>query len=230
MTTQAQTTVKTYDCITTCSGALFRPRRVTSANGKFDEYMAGSIAGKDGVLDKARNTFPGTISYDVKVVGGQAKRVFEQVILPYVSQYKAQQGDMNKIGIYASYVLGGVKGEAFVYQNGAKKGQTGVVNKGVLLRFKYLSIAGQEIDLSPFDPVEESTPANKQAAQPRNTSAQPEAPAEPVPNNPDVDIAPAASQPVVQSIQSGGYIPNNTVVQPTAFSPLTAVTYSMGIG
>ncbi len=175
--------VKTYDCITTTSGAMFRPRKVVSKDGKFPDYYAGCIAGKDGILDKDNNIYPGTISYDVKVVGRQAKKVYENVIMPYMDKLNERGVNPKNAGIFGCYRLGGVRGETFTYQRGEKKGQIGISNRGVLIRFDYLSIDGKEVDLSAYEESEaDNTPASDSQAEPPAAEPVPAAPAYSMPN------------------------------------------------
>lgn len=116
-------------------GYLNRVRTVKPEKGS--PYLACTIAAKHG--DTAN---PTTTRFDCRVSGVRAQTVVKQL----EAAVNAQQR------VFIGFRIGDFAPELFVYQNGPRKGETGVVNRGRLLQVTFAKIDGRTVEL----PAEEA--------------------------------------------------------------------------
>ena len=119
MTTNTQN--KHFDLHTTGFGFFNRVRRVTPAKG--DPYWAVTVAACRG--DENQKTY-----FECSVVGAKAKALFDEHLSSVTKDDK----------ITASFKLGDLYPETFVYGPGEKQGQTGVCLRARLLKITYLKV------------------------------------------------------------------------------------------
>lgn len=113
-------------------GYLNRVRAVTPEKGS--PYLACTIAAKHG--DTAN---PTTTKFDCRVSGVRAQSIVQQL----EAAVNAEQR------VFIGFRIGDFVPELFVYQNGVRKGETGVVNKGRLLQVTFAKVDGQTFELPP---------------------------------------------------------------------------------
>ncbi|PSU45776.1 hypothetical protein C9J12_21285 [Photobacterium frigidiphilum] len=124
MTQNTQTTH--FDLHITGFGFFNRIRKVEPKKGK--PYWSTSIAAMRG--DDGQKTY-----FDCSVVGAEAKALFDT--------HLSSVGENDVIT--ASFKLGDLYTETFVYKQGVKSGQTGVSLKARLLQIRYLKINDQVV-------------------------------------------------------------------------------------
>ncbi len=117
-------------------GYLNRVRAVTPEKGS--PYLACTIAAKHG--DTAN---PTTTKFDCRVSGVRAQSIVQQL----EAAVNAEQR------VFIGFRIGDFVPELFVYQNGVRKGETGVVNKGRLLQVTFAKVDGQTFELPPEEVV-----------------------------------------------------------------------------
>lgn len=126
---------KYFDLHTEGLGYLNRIRVVPVRKG--DAYLCCAISALRGSAEAPEYTY-----FDLKVSGAAAKRA--------VGMLRTAVDNDQKVLI--GFKAGDTYPEVFIYENGPKKGQTGVSTKGRLLRVRRARIDGMPIDL----PDEES--------------------------------------------------------------------------
>ena len=124
-------------------GYLNRVRTVKPEKGS--PYLACTIAAKHGDA-----TSPTTTKFDCRVTGTRAQAIVQQL----EAAVNAEQR------VFIGFRIGDFFPELFVYQNGVRKGETGVVNKGRLLQVTFAKVDGQTFEL----PAEEGVAAEATAA------------------------------------------------------------------
>ena len=124
-------------------GYLNRVRSVKPEKG--EPYLACTIAAKHGDA-----TSPVTTKFDCRVSGSRAQAIVQQLEADVKAEKK----------VFIGFRIGDFVPELFVYQNGKRKGETGVVNKGRLLQVTFAKVDGQRVEL----PAEEVAPAEPAAA------------------------------------------------------------------
>lgn len=124
MTQNTQTTH--FDLHITGFGFINRVRKVTPNKG--NPYWSTSIAAMRG--DGNDKTY-----FDCSVVGAEAKALFDT----HLSDLK--DDDV----VTASFKLGDLYTDTFVYKQGAKQGQTGFSLKARLLQIRYLKVNDQVV-------------------------------------------------------------------------------------
>jgi len=117
-------------------GYLNRVRVVRPEKGS--PYVACTIAAKHG--DTAN---PTTTKFDCRVTGTRAQAIVQQL----EAAVNAEQH------VFIGFRIGDFFPELFVYQNGVRKGETGVVNKGRLLQVTFAKVDGQTFELPPEEGV-----------------------------------------------------------------------------
>jgi hypothetical protein len=129
---------KFYDLHVTGLGYLNRVRMVKPAKG--DAFMACSISALRGEWNKEGSVKPDATKFDVRVYGKDAIDAIE-VLKPH--------GD-EKRKIMIRFKLGDIYPEVFTYQKdqgGFKKGDTGVMIKGRLLKITNAWVDGNAVAL-----------------------------------------------------------------------------------
>lgn len=119
MTTNTQN--KHFDLHTTGFGFFNRVRSVNPAKG--NPYWAVTVAACRG--DENQKTY-----FECSVVGTKAKALFDEHLSSVTKDDK----------ITASFKLGDLYPETFVYGPGEKQGQTGVTLRARLLKITYLKV------------------------------------------------------------------------------------------
>ncbi|MGV6989208.1 DUF3577 domain-containing protein [Testudinibacter sp. P80/BLE/0925] len=94
---------------------------------KGDSFYACSLAFLRGDSDNTEYTY-----VDVRVSGEKAKSLIQ----------RSEQACKEEKKILASVTVGDIYPDTFVYEKGSRKGETGVMLKGRLLRIKSLKIDG----------------------------------------------------------------------------------------
>ena len=123
-------------------GFLNRVRTVKPEKGP--PYLACTIAAKHG--DTAS---PTTTKFDCRVSGTRA----QVIVLQLEAAVKAERR------VFIGFRIGDFVPELFVYQNGERKGETGVVNKGRLLQVTFAKVDGQTFELPPEEAAAAETSA-----------------------------------------------------------------------
>lgn len=113
-------------------GYLNRVRTVKPEKGL--PYLACTIAAKHG-----DTTNPTTTKFDCRVSGARAQAIVQQLEAAVNAERR----------VFIGFRIGDFVPELFVYQHGARKGETGVVNKGRLLQVKFANVDGQTFELPP---------------------------------------------------------------------------------
>lgn len=137
---------KFYDLHVTGLGYLNRVRMVQPKKG--EKFLACSISALRGEWKADGSLKPDATKFDVRVYGADAVKAIE-VLQPH--------GDAKR-KILIQFKLGDIYPEMFVYQKdlGAhKKGETGVMIKGRLLKINKAWVDGNEVEL-PGVPVQEA--------------------------------------------------------------------------
>ena len=117
-------------------GYLNRVRVVRPEKGS--PYVACTIAAKHG-----DTTNPATTKFDCRVSGNRAQAIVQQLEAAVNAEKK----------VFLGFRIGDFVPEVFVYQNGVRKGETGVVNKGRLLQVTFVKVDGQPFELPSEDVV-----------------------------------------------------------------------------
>jgi Protein of unknown function (DUF3577)/Fe2+ transport protein len=124
-------------------GYLNRVRTVKPEKGQ--PYLACTIAAKHGDA-----TSPITTKFDCRVSGSRAQSIVGQLEADVKAEKK----------VFIGFRIGDFVPELFVYQNGKRKGETGVVNKGRLLQVTFAKVDGQTVEL----PAEETVATEEPSA------------------------------------------------------------------
>lgn len=125
---------KYFDLHTQGLGYLNRIRAVPVKKG--EAYLCCAISALRGAADGPEYTY-----FDLKVTGTEAKAAIGQL------RTAVDNGRKVLIGFKA----GDTYPEVFTYENGPKKGQTGVSTKGRLLQVRWVRIDGLPVEL-PSEP------------------------------------------------------------------------------
>ena len=99
---------------------------------KKGQFLACSISAIRGDTSDVDYT-----KFDVRVTGTEAKEIVKQ-LKSTVDAKKA---------VIVGFKLGDIYPEKFVYENGDRKGEVGVVIKGRLLKMRFSKVDGMNIDL-----------------------------------------------------------------------------------
>jgi len=113
-------------------GYLNRVRTVTPKKGQ--EFLACTVSALRGSTDDVSYT-----KFDLKVSGAEAQKIVK-LLEPDVADEKP---------VLIGFKIGDIYPELFTYENGEKKGQTGVCIKGRLLRIKFAKVNGEPVELPP---------------------------------------------------------------------------------
>lgn len=128
--TQIPQTLKYFDLHLSGCGYLSRARIVRPKKGH--PYWSVSIAACRGEASDKLKTY-----FDVSVVGEDAFNLIEQY---------ADVINNRDQSVFVRFKVGDIYPETFVYGEGSKKkGETGVMLKGRLLKLPYLAIDGEEV-------------------------------------------------------------------------------------
>lgn len=127
MTNQVNQT-QYFDLHTRGVGYLNRIREVTVRKGQ--PFMAVTVAALRGSCDEIEYSY-----IDCVVRGAEAEKLVRRC---------QQACDAGK-KILVSFTIGDIYPETFMYQSGAKKGETGVSLKGRLLRLGFIKIDGETV-------------------------------------------------------------------------------------
>ena len=119
-----------FDLHATGVGYLNRPRTVTPRKG--EKFLACSISAMRGSADDVEYT-----KFDLRVSGGAAKEDIK---------FLESEVNANK-AVIIGFKLGDFYPDAFVYEKGDKKGETGVVLKGRLLKVTFAKVDGKAVEL-----------------------------------------------------------------------------------
>ena len=111
-------------------GYLNRVRTVTPKKGQ--EFLACTVSALRGSTDDV-----GYTKFDCKVSGAEAQKIVKR-LEPDVAEEKP---------VLIGFRIGDIYPELFTYENGEKKGQTGVCIKGRLLRIKFAKVNGEPVEL-----------------------------------------------------------------------------------
>lgn len=115
-------------------GYLNRVRIVRPEKGS--PYVACTIAAKHGDTSN-----PTTTKFDCVVSGSRAQAIVQQLEAAANAEKR----------VFIGFRIGDFVPEVFVYQNGVRKGETGVVNKGRLLQIRFVKVDGEPFELPPED-------------------------------------------------------------------------------
>ncbi|MCO8166186.1 STY4534 family ICE replication protein [Pseudomonas sp. 21LCFQ02] len=119
---------KYFDLHTTGIGYLNRIREVTPRKGK--PFWAVTVAALRGTSDDSEYTY-----IDCNVVGGEAEKLIKRC-------FEAVNADKK---VLVSFRIGDIWADAFTYQAGAKKGQSGACLKGRLLYLSWIKVNGETV-------------------------------------------------------------------------------------
>jgi hypothetical protein len=119
---------KYFDLHTTGIGYLNRIREVTPRKGA--PFMATTIAALRGSSDDVEYAY-----IDCNVVGAEATKLVRRCI---------EAVDAGK-KVLVSFRIGDIWADAFTYEKGEKKGQTGVSLKGRLLFIGWIKVDGETV-------------------------------------------------------------------------------------
>ena len=114
---------KYFDLHTTGIGYINRFRQVKPKQG--NSFYSCTIGALRGNTDNSQYTY-----FDVKIVNEEALNV----LLNYVDE------DDKDTKVLAGFKLGDIYPETFVYSKGEKKGETGVMLKGRLIKLSWLKV------------------------------------------------------------------------------------------
>lgn len=112
---------KYFDLHTTGIGYLNRIREVTPRKGK--PFWAVTVAALRGTSDESEYTY-----IDCNVVGAEAEKLIKRC-------FEAVNADKK---VLVAFRIGDIWADAFVYQAGPKKGQSGASLKGRLLYLSWI--------------------------------------------------------------------------------------------
>ena len=122
-------------------GYLNRVREVKVKKGQFWACSISAIRGDANDVDYTK--------FDVRVIGSEA-REFVKRLKPEVDAKKA---------VIVGFKLGDIYPEKFVYENGDRKGEVGMVIKGRLLKVRFAKVDGVNVVLPTRDEGEAVTTA-----------------------------------------------------------------------
>jgi len=111
-------------------GYLNRVRTVKVKKGQ--AFVACTVSAMRGSVEEI-----GYTKFDCRVSGVEAQKIV-QMLEPEVAAEKA---------VIIGFRIADIYPEAFTYEKGEKKGQTGVCVKGRLLRVKFAKVNGEPVDL-----------------------------------------------------------------------------------
>ena len=119
-----------FDLHTEGVGYLDRIRLVKPKKG--ESFMACTIAAMRGDSDDVNYT-----KFDCRVSGAEAKQWIDQ-LAPAVAEKKK---------VIVRFKIGDIYPELFTYENGDRRGETGVSIKGRLLKIRGAKVDGQPVTL-----------------------------------------------------------------------------------
>ena len=157
-TTQAtsasnSTAVKYFDLHASGIGYLSRIRTVTPKKG--DPFLACTVSAIHGSSDDVEYT-----KFDCRVSG----KLAQDAVRLLTEDVKAEKK------VLIAFKIGDFYPESFVFENGERKGETGIVIKGRLLQITFAKVDGDIVDLPQTDKPAETADdqsekvAEKQAA------------------------------------------------------------------
>ena len=117
-------------------GYLNRIREVKVKKGQFLACSISAIRGDASDVDYTK--------FDVRVTGTEAK----EIVMQLKSNVDAKKA------VIVGFKLGDIYPEKFVYENGDRKGEVGVVIKGRLLKVRFAKVDGETVDLPREAPAE----------------------------------------------------------------------------
>ncbi len=110
-------------------GYLNRIREVKVKKGQFLACSISAIRGDASDVDYTK--------FDVRVTGAEARDIVRRL-----------KGDVDaRKAVIVGFKLGDIYPEKFVYEQGDRKGGTGVVIKGRLLKLRFAKVDGQPVEL-----------------------------------------------------------------------------------
>lgn len=113
-------------------GYLNRVRTIKPKGKKGQEFMACTVAALRGASSDVAYT-----KFDCRVSGAKVQEIVE-ILEPHVSAEKR---------VLVRFRIGDIYPEAFTFEKGERKGQTGVAIKGRLLRIKSAKVDGTAVEL-----------------------------------------------------------------------------------
>jgi hypothetical protein len=131
---------KFFDLHVTGLGYLNRVREVSVKRGQ--PFLAVDISALHGSADSVEYT-----RFDCKVSGSEAHNVI-RTLMPDIEAEKS---------VLVGFKLGDLYPETFTYQNGERKGQTGVSLKARLLRISWAKVDGTTVYTAPAAAQESAT-------------------------------------------------------------------------
>lgn len=131
---------KFFDLHVTGLGYLNRVREVSVKRGQ--PFLAVDISALHGSADNVEYT-----RFDCKVSGSEAHSVI-RTLMPDIEAEKS---------VLVGFKLGDLYPETFTYQNGERKGQTGVSLKARLLRISWAKVDGTTVYTAPAAAQESAT-------------------------------------------------------------------------
>ena len=131
---------KFFDLHVTGLGYLNRVREVSVKRGQ--PFLAVDISALHGSADNVEYT-----RFDCKVSGSEAHNVI-RTLMPDIEAEKS---------VLVGFKLGDLYPETFTYQNGERKGQTGVSLKARLLRISWAKVDGTTVYTAPAAAQESAT-------------------------------------------------------------------------
>jgi hypothetical protein len=117
-------------------GYLNRVREVKVKKGAFWACSISAMRGDATDVDYTK--------FDVRVTGTEAKAIV-QLLQPEVTAKKA---------VIVGFKLGDIYPEKFVYENGDRKGEVGMVIKGRLLKVRFAKVDGSNVELPAQTPAQ----------------------------------------------------------------------------
>lgn len=132
MTTTNTNTKQFFDLHTRGIGYVNRIREVTPKKG--DAFWACTIAALRGDSDKAEYTY-----IDTRISGAEAIKLIR----------RCNDAVEAKKKVLIGFTVGDIYPEAFTFEKGEKKGQTGVSLKGRLLFISFIKVDGEEVYKAP---------------------------------------------------------------------------------
>lgn len=149
------TTSTFYDLHVTGIGYLNRVRMVQPKKGQ--PFVACSIAALRGEWNKEGNVKPDSTKFDVRITGKDIEPILD-LLGPFNDKDRK---------VMIRFKLGDVYPETFVYEKDLgsfKKGDTGVMIKGRLLKITHAWIDGNPVDLSSVYPEQAQSDNSESAA------------------------------------------------------------------
>lgn len=117
-------------------GYLNRIREVKVKKGQFWACSISALRGDATDVDYTK--------FDLRVAGTEARTIVKQ-LKSAVDARKA---------VIVGFKLGDIYPEKFVYENGDRKGEVGVVVKGRLLKVRFAKVDGQAVELPSEAPAQ----------------------------------------------------------------------------